>query len=141
MPPRQMGLAVDYEHYLEAIQAPLLRLVEIPLRTLSPGAYEELVAFTEQARNRARALNAEHSRCRIGAEWKNGHKTKDGRVQTKLVLQNRVAPRALPPKAKRNKAGGASAGSGDVGGPQKKSIAQFFNFKRADSVNMEEPAA
>ena len=79
--PTTMRLVIlPYEHYVEAIQAPLLRLVEIPLRALSPGAFEELAAFAEQARCRARALNAEHSRCRIGAQWKDGHKAKDGRV-------------------------------------------------------------
>ncbi len=109
-------LAIDYLHYVEAIRTPLLRLVEIPLQSLSPGAYDELSAFLEKACNRARALNAEHSRCRVGSIWKDGHMTKDGTIQTKLVIPGRVAPLELAaPKAKRRK-----------GGADSKPIAQFF---------------
>lgn len=85
-------LAIDYVHYVDAIKTPLLRLVEIPLQALSPDAYAELAAHVATACNRARALNAEYSRCRVGAVWKDGHMTKDGKVQKKLMLASRYPP-------------------------------------------------
>ena len=117
----EKALAIDYLHYVEAISPPLLRLVEIPLQSLSPGAYAELTAFLERASNRARALSAECSRCRVGACWKEGHLSKDGKIQTKLVLSGRVAPKEIAPRARPRKA--KAEAQGDV---QQKSLLQFF---------------
>ena len=106
------GLAIDYIHYLEAIERPLLDLVQLPLEALAPGSYEDLLAFVKQAGNRARALCAEHARARVGATWKEGHVTKDGRVQTKLHIPGRVAPQQLPPPQKKAKQTLADAATG-----------------------------
>ena len=122
-------LAIDYTHYVEAVETPLLRLAEIPLQTLSPGAFDELAAFLVRARNRARALNAEHCRCRAGAAWKDGHMTKDGKIQQKLVFVKRTPPQELAAVPKRSKRGADTSSGSGRGRP---SIANFFKRREGE---------
>ena len=104
---------------------PRLRLVEIPLQALSPGAFDELAAFLERAHNRARGLDAEHCRCRAGDAWKDGHMTKDGKIQQKLVLDKRTPPQALATAPKHGKRSAETSGSSGSSSGQR-SIANFF---------------
>ena len=107
----ELQLAIDWTHYLDAVERPLLELVQMPLHALLPGSYDELADYIEKARGRARALCAEHSKCRVGATWKDGHMTKDGKVQKKLHFIGHAG--ALPPprkKAKRSSAAEVAVG-------------------------------
>jgi DNA polymerase delta subunit 1 len=106
-----IGLSIDYLHYVTAIETPLLRLVEIPLRQLSVGLYEGLEAFMVRALNRARAQCALATRCRVGTVWKDGHLAKDGLVQRTLVCSE--PPAEIAAKRKRQKRDGSAVERGE----------------------------
>lgn len=92
-------LPPDWLHYFEAIERPLMRLLEVPLRAVAPEELEALTARCTVLKEQARMQTRRHSLARLGVRWEQGHRCKTGAVQ--LKLGNFGAP-----------AGGAQAGPG-----------------------------
>ena len=101
------ALPIDWVHYVEAVQAPVSRLLDVPLQSLAPELLEELRRFFEEAAARAVTQVRDRSLARHGAAWVFGHVARGGGAQLKLTFGARTAPAA--PK-KRRLAGATDAG-------------------------------
>ena len=77
-------LPPDWLHYLEAVERPLMSIMEVPLATVAPEALEEVRRRCEQLKNQARSKLSEHCMARHGTSWSPGHVCKDGTVQRPL---------------------------------------------------------
>jgi DNA polymerase elongation subunit (family B) len=90
-------LPPDWLHYLEAVERPLMSIMEVPLATVAPEALEEVRRRCEQLKNQARSKLSEHCMARHGTSWSPGHVCKDGSVQRplrELLPQTQGAPPA-----------------------------------------------
>jgi len=90
------GLPPDWSHYFEAVERPLMRLLEVPLRAVDPEALEALKATADRLRERARLQTRQHCVARLGLRWEHGHRCKSGAVQMKLT----GAPKAFAAPAR-----------------------------------------
>ena len=79
------GLPPDWSHYFEAVERPLMRLLEVPLRAVDPTALDALKETADRLRERARLQTKQHCLARIGLRWEHGHRCKSGAVQMKLT--------------------------------------------------------
>lgn len=86
---RERGLPPDWSYYLEALEKPVLRVLEVPLRSVSEPLLESLRELFQKGHAEARAKLRRHSlaRCETSLEWVPGHKLKSGGVQSKLPFQ------------------------------------------------------
>jgi hypothetical protein len=75
------SLPPDWYFYTEAIERPLLRVLEVPLRSINQDLYAELEAFFQQAKSQALAQRKKHSMVRHEAKWFLGHACKKGPPQ------------------------------------------------------------
>ena len=104
---REHRLPPDWLHYVEAIEKPLMRLLDVPLQTLDPQGLGELRLFFGGAKVKAKALLKQYGMSRNGVDWFAGLPTKDGGTQLKLFFDSAslgdvvlpIAPRPVPPKA------------------------------------------
>jgi len=77
-------LPPDWLHYMEAIEAPLMRLLDVPLRTAEPELLTMVEGRCRELRARAQQMTTAHGLARIGTSWMWGHRTRDGGMQHKL---------------------------------------------------------
>lgn len=114
-------LPPDWLHYMEAIEAPLMRLLEVPLRTSEPELLAAVEARCGALRAQAQQMTIAHGLARKGTSWVWGHRTRDGGTQGKLSFglkraeggaQPSAEPRAVPsaPKKRAKASGPAPAG-------------------------------
>ena len=107
------GLPPDWFFYTEAIERPLLRVLEVPLRSIDASMYEELEDFVRCAKAAALVQRKKHSKVRYEARWLDGHACKSGPPQQKLCnfFGEARRPAGLPPDVspERSAARGASA--------------------------------
>jgi DNA polymerase delta subunit 1 len=66
-------LPPDWHHYVEALERPLLRVLEVPLRSIDPAMYHDLMTFLSDKKTKALALRKTHSMARHGSTWVDGH--------------------------------------------------------------------
>ena len=78
------GLPPDWLHYLEAVERPLMGILEVPLGTADPAGLVVLKRRCEQLKAQARTQVAQHCMARHGIDWSPGHLCKDGSVQRPL---------------------------------------------------------
>jgi len=78
------GLPPDWLHYLEAVERPLMSIMEVPLATVAPESLVEVRRRCEQLKAQARSKLSEHCMARHGTSWSPGHVCKDGSVQRPL---------------------------------------------------------
>jgi DNA polymerase elongation subunit (family B) len=83
------SLPPDWTHYVEMLERPLMRLLDVPLMSLCPEKLRSLVIFFDNARARAKAQVRASSMARHGAGWLCGHRTTKG-TQLKLVMMKAV---------------------------------------------------
>lgn len=81
---RANGLPPDWLFYLEALERPLLRVLEVPLQDIDPQLYAELTQFLKEQKDIALTLRRQNSRARYGTSWVVGHACKTGPPQRKL---------------------------------------------------------
>jgi len=89
-------LPPDWVHYVDMLVEPLKRLLDVPLQSLAPDKYAELVAYFELARRRGLGQLRAGSLARHGAQWLRGHKTAAG-TQLKLEMPTGHEPPAFTP--------------------------------------------
>jgi DNA polymerase delta subunit 1 len=77
-------LPPDWPHYVEAVSAPLLRLLRVPLRSTQERLAARLDASVERARAAAAARAAREGVVREGARWLPGRRCVDGSRQLPL---------------------------------------------------------
>lgn len=77
-------LPPDWSHYVDMLERPLMRLLDVPLMSLGPEKLRALESYFESARKRARAQVRMSSMARHGAGWLCGHRTTKG-TQLKLL--------------------------------------------------------
>lgn len=96
-------LPPDWVHYVGMLVDPFLRLLEVPLQSLAPDKYTELMAYFELARRRAMGQVHAHSLARHGTKWLRGHRTATGGTQLKLELPPgyEIAAHTPPPAPKK----------------------------------------
>ena len=106
-------LPPDWLHYMEAIEAPLMRLLDVPLRTAEPTIFMELETKCRDLRTQAHQMTMAHGLARVGTTWIWGHRTRNGGMQQKLSIgmkrptegaQPSIELRPLPASKKRVKA-------------------------------------
>ena len=96
---QRLRLPIDWGHYVQALEAPMSRLLDVPLRSLGPDVFEGMRVFFASAAERARQQVRARSLARHGEDWLFGHVA--GRsTQLKLTF----GARAPPPPPKRRKA-------------------------------------
>ena len=91
------GLPPDWLHYLEAVERPLMGILEVPLRAVDPAALQEVHLRCEHLRDRAKRQVAKHCMARHGTSWSLGLLCKDGSVQRPLhamLVRAEAAPEA-----------------------------------------------
>ena len=93
-------LSIDYVHYLNSIELPLLRLVEIPFQSLRPGLFEDLVKYIEKSKETAFTQNSISSRCRVDGHWRIGSLNKNGSITEDIRTWAKGAPVPCPKKRK-----------------------------------------
>ena len=96
---RRLRLPIDWSHYVQALAAPMSRLLDVPLRSLGPHVFDAMRGFFLAAADRAQRQVRERSLARHGEEWLFGHVSKGGGTQLKLGFGSRSA--APPPKRRR----------------------------------------
>lgn len=117
-------LPPDWLHYVEMLERPLMRLLDVPLMSLGPDKLQALEKFFDAAKSRARAQVRVSSLARHGAGWLRGHKSTRG-TQLKLNTipkkqEEQKSSNTLPTKSVVASGGG---GSVDVAAlPQVKTI-------------------
>lgn len=77
-------LPPDWTHYVDMLERPLMRLLDVPLKSLDPRKLEDLEVFFLEAKKRSNAQVRQCSLARHGAGWLNGHRTTSG-TQLKLT--------------------------------------------------------
>ena len=82
-------LPPDWLHYVDAVSAPLLRLLKVPLRNTQRGLAERLEASVERARRAAATRVAREAMVRDGARWAEGLRCGDGTIQPRLSFSRR----------------------------------------------------
>jgi len=93
----KQGLPPDWLHYLEAVERPLMSILEVPLRTVSPESLDGLRHQCEQMKALAKDKLSQSCMARHGTSWLPGHLCKDGTVQRplrELLPQAQVAKSA-----------------------------------------------
>ena len=92
------GLPPDWLHYLEAVERPLMGIMEVPLSTVSPESLDGVRLQCEQLRAQARNKLSLNCMARHGTSWFPGHVCKDGSVQRplrELLLPSQTPPAVL----------------------------------------------
>lgn len=79
-------LPPDWLHYMTAIEAPLRRLLDVPLGAAEPELLQRVEERCRELRARAQQMTLAHGLARSGAAWIWGHRARDGGVQQKLSL-------------------------------------------------------
>jgi len=79
-------LPPDWLHYMEAIEGPLMRLLEVPLQSTEPELLQAVRTRCAELRGRAQQLTVAHGLARRGTSWVWGHRARDGGVQLKLEV-------------------------------------------------------
>ena len=84
------SLPPDWYFYLESLERPVLRLLEVPLRSdhfLKQGLYEDLMRYFQIEKNEASKMRLRFGRvCKEDGSWIEGIKCKDGKgVQPSLL--------------------------------------------------------
>lgn len=96
-------LPPDWVHYVNMLVDPLTRLLDVPLQSLAPDKYTELLEYFELAKRRALGQLRASSLARHGTSWLRGHKTATG-TQLKLELPGLSEPTVhLPAPKKRSR--------------------------------------
>ena len=80
----RLKLPPDWFFYVEALERPLLRILEVPLASIAPGLHQELREFFELEKATALSQRKKHSHARQGIHWVEGLACKKGPPQRKL---------------------------------------------------------
>lgn len=114
------GLPPDWLFYVEALERPMLRMLEVPLRFLDESLSSEMQLFFAEKKKEALALRRKYCMARYGLKWVSGIASKSGPPQQKLTTlwaaQSVAASREAPPPAPQPRSpegrGGANAAPG-----------------------------
>jgi hypothetical protein len=92
---RQEKLPPDWYFYVEALERPLLRILEVPLADTAPELHRDLQDFFKLEKATALRQRQQHSHARCGARWVQGLASKKGNglPQRKLEFFGFAAPR------------------------------------------------
>jgi hypothetical protein len=102
-------LPPDWVHYVNMLIEPLMRLLDVPLQSLAPDKYVQLLEYFNLARRRALGQLRAASLARHGTEWLRGHRTATG-TQLKLELpEGHELPAFTPAPAPKKRAKRAPA--------------------------------
>ena len=121
---RANGLPPDWLFYLEALERPLLRVLEVPLQDIDPHLYAELTQFLKDQKAIALTLRRQNSRARYGTSWVVGHACKTGPPQQKLSSFFPVSWKVPAPAAESSAQAAPAAESSAPGAPAAESSAQ-----------------
>jgi len=115
------GLPPDWMHYFEAVERPLMRLLEVPLGSVQPARLLSLREECDALRHCARLQTQRHGMARLGLEWRHGVYFK-GACQPRLLVDQGFKPpteaqlrRAPPPTPAQKRARKQSLAAQAVG--------------------------
>jgi DNA polymerase elongation subunit (family B) len=101
-------LPPDWVHYVNMLVEPLMRLLDVPLQSLAPDKYAELLEYFDLARRRAQGQLRAASLARHGTKWLQGHHTATG-TQLKLEFPEGRLPAFTPAPVPKKRARRAPA--------------------------------
>jgi DNA polymerase elongation subunit (family B) len=84
------ALAPDWHFYVQALEKPLLRVLEVPLLSMDVSLYNSLINSFKEHSHEALKRCRKHGKVRHGSVWIQGHACKAGPPQ--LKLSNFFAP-------------------------------------------------